>query len=78
MTSHQVCAECRAEQDRWIHMPPQTASRIMRPGIRIATVGVSARSISDANRARVEDFYALVRRQCELIANSCERNHPAP
>lgn len=72
-----VCAVCRAEQDKWTHMSPETARRIMQPGIRIgngAAYDDTPAGMAANRRRRVDDFYALVRRQHVLIADSCEKN----
>ena len=71
-----LCAACRELDWRWLETKPSTH---VRPGIRIVSIGNSAQSIIEANRARYEEWAALVDRECREIRRLCLANHqPQP
>lgn len=70
-----LCGDCRAARDRWVH----DSGHLIRPlGIRISSNASSDDTVSGVARnrkRRVDDYYALVRRQVALIHDICARKH---
>ena len=70
-----LCPDCRNARDRLIY---DSGHLIRPPGIRIASHASTDDTIAGVARkrkARVDDYYALVRRQLALIDDICARKH---
>jgi hypothetical protein len=73
VTYRDLCPPCRDLFDRWSVAP------MTRGGIRIMSIGQdNPRNVVDANRARADDHYALINRQCEGVLRSCAAGNHAP
>ena len=66
-----LCRTCLGEIHRWHDLKPSQLH-----GIRIMSIGQNnADNVISANRARIEDYYALLRRQERMIRERCARDH---
>lgn len=72
---NRLCPDCRNARDRWINH----SGHLLHPaGIRFASHASSDDTVAGVARkrqARVDDYYALVRRQLALIDEICARKH---
>lgn len=66
-----ICDGCRDEINRWYDVKPSDLY-----GIRIGSIGQNNhQNVMSANKGRVEDYYALVKRQERMIRERCLRDH---
>jgi hypothetical protein len=66
MSYRDLCPPCRDLYDRW------TVAPMIRRGISIVSIGQdNPRNVVSANRARADDHYALINRQCAGVVENC-------
>lgn len=78
MSRLNLCPECRPKWFAWAQADMTTVMPVRFKIASGAAYDDTAHAVIARRRQRVEDFVALVNRQCRLIVDICARKHAVP